>query len=129
MTTRRIWIAVLALTAIGAAGTALQIQDDPTTKTLMKAKTGYAHRLLDAVVQEDFDVIREQAFRLRAVAETADWKASQNPAFVREGEAFIQASDRLLQAARDENGDAAALAFVDVTLRCVHCHRQLKQTP
>jgi len=48
---------------LGAAAVLIS-QEDPTKK-LMSIKTGYAHRLLDAVVQEDFDTIRDQAFRLK----------------------------------------------------------------
>ncbi len=100
-------------------------QDDPV-KTLMKAKTGYAHRLLDAVVLEDFDALADQAFRLKAVAETGDWNVLDTPEYVRESEAFIQATEKLAAAARERNGDAAALAYMDVTLKCVQCHRYIK---
>lgn len=116
--------------AIALATTAALVtsQTDGTTKTLMKAKTAYAHRLLDAVVLEDFDVIQDQAFRLKAVAETADWYTAESSQFVRETESFIRAADRLFQAAQENNGDAAALAYMDLTLSCVHCHRYLKNS-
>lgn len=116
--------------AIALATTAALVtsQTDATTKTLMKAKTAYAHRLLDAVVLEDFDVIQDQAFRLKAVAETADWYTAESSQFVRETESFIRAADRLFQAAQENNGDAAALAYMDLTLSCVHCHRYLKNS-
>ena len=100
-------------------------QEGPT-KRLMQAKAGYAHRLLDAVVQDDFETIRDQAFRLRAVAETADWRVVDTPEYTRASDAFVGAADRLLDAARESNGDAAALAYMDVTLQCVHCHRYLR---
>ena len=92
----------------------------------MEAKSRYAHALLDALVAEDFEAIRRQAFRLKAVAETADWKAIESPAYVRSSEAFIHATEELMEAASDENGDAAALAYMDLTLKCVQCHRFLR---
>lgn len=100
-------------------------QEDPV-RTLMRAKTGYAHRLLDAVVQEDFDTVRDQAFRLKAVAQTADWQVIDTEEYVRESDAFIHATERLESAARERSGDGAALAYLDVTLSCVHCHRYVK---
>jgi len=115
--------------ALAASAAVLMSQPDSATRTLMKAKAGYAHRLLDAVVQEEFDVIQDQAFRLKAVTETADWSATQTPWFVRESDGFIRATDQLYAAAKAKDGDAAALAFVDLTLRCVHCHRALRDTP
>ncbi len=89
----------------------------------MKAKAGYAHRLLDAVVLGEIETVREQAFRLRAVAETADWNVMKTEEYVRESEAFIRATDRLLETAAGRNPEAAALAYVEVTLSCVRCHQ------
>lgn len=119
---RTLWILV-AVVAVVAAAAVVTSQNEPT---LMKAKAGYAHRLLDAVVQEDFAVIQDQAFRLKAVAETADWRASRSPELVPETDEFIRATDRLFQAAKEEDGDAVALAYMNVTLSCLHCHRQLR---
>jgi hypothetical protein len=116
---------LVAVVALVAAAALVTSQNEPT-ETLMRAKAGYAHRLLDAVVQEDFDVIQDQAFRLKAVAETADWYDAENPELERETHAFIRAADRLFEAAKDKNGDGAALAYMNVTLSCVHCHRLLR---
>lgn len=127
MNRKALLFGVAAVSSI-AISASLTSQPDPTTPTLMKAKAGYAHRLLDAVVIEDFDVIQDQAFRLKAVAETADWRGSDSPEFVRETDAFIRATERLYQAAKAENGDDAALAYMDVTLSCLHCHRHLRQS-
>jgi cytochrome c556 len=60
---------------------------------------------------------------LKALAETADWNVIDTPEYVRESEAFIRATDRLLQSAGSKNHDAVALAYVEITLSCVHCHR------
>jgi cytochrome c556 len=123
-------LTTLAIAAVlAASAAALLSQPDSTKRTLMKAKAGYAHRLFDAVVQEEFEVIQDQAFRLKAVTETADWNATKTPWFVRESDAFIRATDQLYAAAKAKDGDAAALAFVDLTLRCVHCHQGLRSEP
>ena len=114
----------LVLLALVAAFV-VSAQEDPV-KTLMRAKAGYAHRLLDAVVQEDFDTMEEQAFRLKAVAGTADWNVIETPEYAKESDSFVRATEKLEAAARERNGDAAALAYMDVTLKCVHCHRYLK---
>ncbi|HLE68600.1 MAG TPA: hypothetical protein VJH87_02870, partial [Vicinamibacteria bacterium] len=102
---------------------ALQIAKQTPVEMLMKAKAGYAHRLLDAVVLGELETARDQAFRLKAVAGTADWNVMDTPEYVRESEAFIRATDRLLQSAGSKNPEAVALAYMEVTLSCVHCHR------
>ena len=118
-------VLALASIALGIGSAVLLSQEDPKER-LMAAKSGYAHRLLDAIIEEDFETIRDQAFRLKAVAETADWNVVETPQYVRQSDAFIHATDRLVEAARNENGDAAALAYMDITLKCVHCHRYLR---
>jgi hypothetical protein len=100
----------------------LQTSTQGPVETLMKAKAGYAHRLLDAVVLGEIETVRDQAFRLRAVAETADWNVVKTEEYVRESEAFVRATDMLLQSAASKNREAVALAYVEVTLTCVRCH-------
>ena len=117
-----VWVLALVATITRAS------QEDPI-RQLMKAKAGYAHRLLDAIVMEDFDAVREQAFRLKAVAETGDWKVVDTPEYVAESDAFIRATERLVEASREKSGDGAALAYMDVTLRCLHCHRYMREHP
>jgi hypothetical protein len=39
---------------------------------------------------------------------------------------FRRAADGLKKAGREKNLDAAALRFVDVTLKCVHCHKYVR---
>lgn len=109
----------LSLLVLSAVQTAKQ----GPVEALMKAKAGYAHRLLDAVVLGDVETVREQAFRLKAVAETADWNVMSTPEYVRESDAFLRGTEALLQAAAADNRDAVALAYVEVTLSCVRCHR------
>ncbi len=94
-------------------------------ESLMKAKAGYAHRLLDAVVLGELETVRDQAFRLKAIAETADWSAIDTPEYLRESEAFIRATERLQQSASSGNHDAVVDAYVEITRSCVRCHRYL----
>jgi hypothetical protein len=115
-----IWVLALLATVSAAS-------QEEAVRQLMRAKAGYAHRLLDAIVMENFDDVGEQAFRLKAVAETGDWKVLDTPEYVEESDAFIRATERLIDAARERSGDGAALAYMDVTLRCVHCHRYMRR--
>ncbi len=92
----------------------------------MRVKRDYAHRLLDAVVEGDFDAVREEAFRLKTIAETNDWRAVDTPEYVQRSNAFLASTERLYEAAKDEEADAVAIAYMDLTLKCVQCHRHLR---
>jgi hypothetical protein len=111
----------LALTLLLIPSLPAEAQDP--VATLMKAKAGYAHRLLDAVVLGQLDTVRDQAFRLKAVAETEDWNVMKTPDYVRESETFIRTADRLLQSTASRSPEAVALAYVELTLSCVRCHQ------
>lgn len=121
--------ALVLLSAAAAASVFRAGQSDPTKANLMRVKKGYAHRLLDAVVLQDYPTIREEAFRLKAVAETEDWSISTNEAYVRNTDAFIRAADALLRSAEEKNAEGTALAYMDLTLQCVQCHRHMKEQP
>jgi hypothetical protein len=116
------YAAMLSLLAFSILETASQ----SPVETLMKAKAGYAHRLLDAVVMADLETARDQAFRLKAVAETADWNVLDTEEYAQATEAFVRATDNLLRAASSRKIEAAALAYVEVTLSCVHCHQYVR---
>ncbi len=103
----------------------LQTAAQTPVESLMKAKAGYAHRLLDAVVLGELETVRDQAFRLKAIAETADWSVIDTPEYVRESDAFIRATERLQQSASSGNHDRVADAYVEITRSCVRCHRYM----
>jgi hypothetical protein len=118
-------VLVLSILALSAFQTG---REEPV-KALMKAKAGYAHRLLDAVVLGEVEVIRDQAFRLKAVAQSSDWKVVDTEEYVRETESFTRATERLLRSAAGGSREAAALAYVDLTLSCVHVARTRAPQP
>ena len=95
---------------------------ESSTRQLMRAKQDYAHRLLDAVVQQDFAAVQDQAFRLKAVAETADWNVVDTTAYARRSDAFVRAAERLRAAGDAENRDEVLTAFLDLTRSCAGCH-------
>ena len=126
---KRLVTTLAVLAAIAGASAVLTSQDNPTKDELMKAKAGYAHKLLDAVVLGNFEAVQDQAFRLKAVSETAEWSATKSPWYVRESDGFIRATEQLYEAAKQKDADATSLAFVDLTLRCVKCHQGLRSEP
>jgi hypothetical protein len=118
---------IIAIAAACLAFAVLSDSQEAVIRQLMRAKARYAHRLLDAVVMEDFDTIRDQAFRLKAVGETGDFQVLKTPEYARQSDAFIEATESLIDAAREKDGDRAALAYMDVTLKCVRCHHYIRE--
>ncbi len=60
------------------------------------------------------------------LSEAAEWQVLETADYAAESSEFRRAADGLKKAARDKNLDAAALRYVDLTLKCVHCHKYVR---
>ena len=134
--TTRIWgswidlplaLAVAALAAIAIAGPAADSPPEPDkVAVFMRAKLGHADRVLEGLAVADFDLIERAAQELSLASLDSNWQVLQTEDYVRQSAEFRRACDTLKEAARKKNLDGAALAWVDVTLKCVQCHKYVR---
>ena len=54
------------------------------------------------------------------------WKINETEKYLVYTNDFLRRAEGLKKAAKDKNIDAAALAYVDMTLTCVKCHQFLR---
>jgi hypothetical protein len=92
---------------------------------IMWRKLDLSHNLLDALVLEDFEALEAYAADLVSVSGAARALDPDSERYRDENRALRGAASALERAARGRDTDAAALAYVDLTLRCVGCHRTL----
>lgn len=92
----------------------------------MKAKLDHANRLLEGIALGDFDLIGKNADKLSLLSLESNWKVLQTADYVQHSIAFRGSLDALEKAAKDKNLDSAALAYVDMTMRCVACHKHVR---
>ncbi|MBX9787425.1 MAG: hypothetical protein K2Y37_00790 [Pirellulales bacterium] len=92
----------------------------------MRAKLEHAERLLEGLTTEDFDMLVRESQALVLLSEAAEWQVLETADYAAESSEFRRAADGLKKAARDKNLDAAALRYVDLTLKCVHCHKYVR---
>lgn len=93
---------------------------------LMKQKLQASEKILEGLALEDFDTIVQQAQRVSLLTLEESWNVLQTVDYRRESEEFRRAVDALGAAARQKNLDGAALAYMQVTLNCVRCHKYLR---
>jgi cytochrome c556 len=93
---------------------------------LMKQKLASAERVLGALALENFDGIVKDSERLSLLTLEESWNVVQTPDYRRESEEFRRAADALTAAAKAKNLDGATLAYVQVTMKCVHCHKYVR---
>lgn len=74
----------------------------------------------------DFDLIDRGAQRLSLVSEDASWQVLQTEDYLRHSVEFRRSCDALRKSAREKNLDGAALAWMEVTMRCIQCHKYVR---
>jgi hypothetical protein len=106
----------------------LQAQTDTkaTTKSIMNDKLDYAHLILNGVATENFDLIANNAENLNRLSQSTVWRAGRTPEYEALSAEFRRHAVGLAKAAKSRNLDAASLAYVQMTLSCVNCHKYMR---
>ena len=95
---------------------------------LMKRKLENSQKVLEGVAMNDFDKISKHADELIFISKQAEWKVLKTPEYEVYSNQFRRNAADLVQKAQDKNLDGAALAYVDLTLTCVKCHKHVRET-
>jgi cytochrome c556 len=122
--------AVAALVALGTYSAAARQDDDDGKRerlsTFMEVKLKLAQEVLAGLATEDYVKIAKNSRDISLLTQAESWQALQTPEYNQQSLEFRRAVDKITQAARDKDLDAATLAYVDVTMKCVNCHKYLR---
>lgn len=113
---------------LGSSSGSTTYSQDPSLRDIMQRKLDHAHNILDSLAVEDFDGLAESARELERLVGEATWLGQPDAAFTAQLQRFRWSIETLRLAADDRDIDAAALGYVDMTLRCVQCHKNLRGT-
>jgi len=94
--------------------------------SLMQSKLEHSKNILEGLTKEDFDAIGKGAKSMRDLTALEGWFLADTPRYKAQLNAFWFANDALAQAATDKNLDAAALAYTQLTISCVNCHKYVR---
>ena len=94
----------------------------------MQRKLTNAQMVLEGLALEDFAKIRTGADGLMECYKDASWRINDTDKYKQYSNDFLTRIESLQKAAKDKKIDAAALAYVDMTLTCVKCHQYLRDT-
>lgn len=128
-----LWAAVAAA-AVVLVGTGRADDKKPQPKdkgdkkpTVMQRKLTHSQRVLEGLAMNDFGKIGSGADGLLECAKDVTWKINETEKYLLHTNEFIRRAEALKKAAKDKNTDAAALAYVDLTLTCVRCHQHIRE--
>lgn len=94
----------------------------------MRAKLDHSVAVLEGLAVEDYDMMAKAAQDLALASQASNWQVLQTEEYARQSSEFRRSCITLRDAAKAKNLDAAALAWMDVTMKCVQCHRYVRDT-
>jgi cytochrome c556 len=92
----------------------------------MQAKLTHSQKVLEALALENYDQIAKHSQEMSLLSQAASWQVLQTPEYLQHSIEFRRRADALTQAAKEKNLDGAALAYVEITLKCVQCHKYVR---
>jgi len=109
-----------------AGGPVIESRQAPTLPEIMRQKLDHMQQLLEGLTLARYPMMERNANDLRILSELSSWNILRTPEYLRYSSDFRDTSERLSQAAIDQNLDAATLAYVELTLKCVECHKHVR---
>lgn len=123
--TSMMMFAVVAVVAL-LAGQGRSQKEDKLSE-FMRAKLVHSQKILEGLATEDYDMIAKNSQEMSLLSQAASWQVLQTPEYMQHSAEFRRSADELTRVAKEKNIDAAALAYVDVTLKCVNCHKYVRR--
>lgn len=96
------------------------------TQTFMRMKLAWSHAALEGLTLEKFDVVSQNAIRMRNMTQSNQWFTMKQPDYMAHTTNYQQSVEELYLAAVDKNLEAATEAYTKVARHCVECHRLVR---
>ena len=104
-----------------------QDQETPlSTSDFMKVKLDITREIVGGLAMADFTKIAQGAEELKKLSLESGWNVLTTPDYLQLSAEFRGSTDRLRQAAASKNIDGTTLAYFEVTLNCVRCHKYIR---
>ncbi len=101
-------------------------QNPGALKKLMADKLDSSKVLLEGIAMADFNKITRSANTLIQLSKTDEWFVFKTPRFELHSNEFRRAAETIVEKAKDKNLDGVTLAYFDLTMGCVRCHRYVR---
>jgi hypothetical protein len=92
----------------------------------MRVKLKQSQLVLEGLVMGEFDKIAKSAQEMSLLSLAESWQVLETPQYIEYSRKFRKDADSLADAAKKKNLDQSTLAYNRVTLRCVECHKYVR---
>ena len=94
----------------------------------MRLKLDHSQKVLEGIVLEDYEMISKNAQKLSLLSQASNWQVLQTEEYLQHSGEFRRAADAVSAAAKEKNIDGATLAYMEMTLKCVNCHKYVRDS-
>ena len=94
---------------------------------LMRKKLEHSQKVLEGLATVDYKALTKHADELIDLSKQVEWRVLKTPQYEIHSKEFRRNCENLVKASKDKNVDAAALAYVELTLSCVRCHKYVRE--
>ncbi|MGL4555479.1 MAG: hypothetical protein ACRC33_30285, partial [Gemmataceae bacterium] len=102
-------------------------KERPKTKAeLMKRKLELGQQLLASLTGNDLAKAGKEASELLAVRKEIAWKVIRSEMYEALSDDFARSAQQIVKAAKDDNLEAAKLAYLGMTMSCFNCHAYVR---
>jgi hypothetical protein len=100
---------------------------EPKVHDLMVKKLQNSQKVLEGIALNDPELIAKHARELIEISKQAEWRVFKTPRYELWSNEFRRNAETMADAAKVKNLEGATLAYVDLTLTCVKCHKYVRE--
>jgi hypothetical protein len=93
----------------------------------MKQKLKYSQEILNGLATEDYELITKNAMAMKGLNKIEFFVRQKPEGYRTQLKTFQFSLNEVVSNAEDENLDGATLAFTQMTISCVNCHKELRK--
>lgn len=131
----RIVAAIVGLSLVGLSGAILRggnaaqekeaLRDK--VKVFMRAKLTNSQNVVEGLATENWDLIEGGAARMLVMSKASEWSVGETgPQYKQDTKEFVDACKQMITQAKAKNLEGATLAYLQLTMNCVECHRHVR---
>ncbi len=106
-----------------------QSQSEPPTNNLkdfMRAKLSHSQKVLEGLTTENYELIAKNSQAMSLLSLETNWQVLQTTEYLDRSKEFRRIADAVTKAANKKNLDGAVLAYVQLTMSCIECHKYVR---
>ena len=130
-------IAALAISVVSTRGHHARAQrpeargdkaEDPQKKASfwMKHKLVASQKILEGMTRGDYELIEKSAQGMQVMSYLEGWVRADIPGYKEQLRAFEHANGAIVRLAQDENLDGVTIAYTQLAISCVQCHKLVR---